>query len=359
MKNLIFVIICVLFFSDISNAATAELSEENQQYYDLTLALPKGYKKDGSVDYTQHIQMAINKYKNVIMPDFVISTTGLLAPSNSHIKFPPNAKLKLIPTDRERYQVLAIHGVENVTISNANIEGDLLNHKGTKGEWGFGIDIRNSKNIQIKNAKISNCWGDGIVITYGTKGFLGKQMFKTADILISDFNISHCRRNGITVGGVNNLKIKNGTISNIKGTPPQAGIMIEPDKTQYVLKNINISNITTNNCKMGIATNLSKYVSEEEKRHFNLLINKFTSKNNTYGVYFAGFKTLDKKKPMRGNVIVENIKVINTKRPFEHRDKYALFPKINISNFSVDNKKVNDFTPLLKTSYKENVYFKN
>src|SRR5690606_28703379 len=196
--------------------SASEVSDTNyQQYYDATKALPNGYVKDGSKDYTKYIQNAINNYKNILMPDFVISTTGLLAVSDSHIKFQSNSKLKLIPTDRERYQVLAIHGVENVTVTNANIEGDLKNNKGTKGEWGFGIDIRNSQNITINNATVSNCWGDGIVVAYGTKGFLGKKNFETANIIISDFNISYCRRNGITVGGVNKLTINNGIISNI------------------------------------------------------------------------------------------------------------------------------------------------
>ena len=352
----------ILFFFILTlnlQACSLPLSITNigEEYYDLTEALPKGYKKDGSVDYTKYIQTALNKHQNVLMPNFTISTTGLLAVSNSHIKFQPNSKLKLIPTDRERYQVLAIHGVENVKVTNANIEGDLKKHKGTKGEWGFGIDIRNSQNITINNAKVSNCWGDGIVIAYGTKGFLGKKTFETSNITISDFNISYCRRNGITVGGVNKLTISNGVISNIKGTPPQAGIMIEPDKTKYILKDISVTNVFTSNCVTGIATNLGNYVSEVENRNFDLMIDNFTSKDNQCGVYFAGFKALDKKKPMKGNVKVSNIKTINTKKPFEHRDKFSLFPAINISNFSVDNKKISNFTPLLKTSYKENVYY--
>src|SRR5690606_13104071 len=175
MRSLIFCIISVILFSCKGQTARIGGSKEQPQYYDLTLALPKGYKKDGSVDYTKYIQMALNKHKNVLMPNFTIATTGLLAVSNSNIKFQSNSKLKLLPTDRERYQVLAIHGVENVTVTNANIEGDLKNHKGTKGEWGFGIDIRNAINITINNAKVSNCWGDGIVVAYSTKGFLGKQ----------------------------------------------------------------------------------------------------------------------------------------------------------------------------------------
>lgn len=358
MIKVIFLIVNMLFFSSKSNAATNEFSEDTQQYYDLTSALPKGYKKDGTVDYTNYLQAALNKFNNVLMPNFTIATTGLLAISNSHIKFQQNSKLKLIPTDRERYQVLAIHGVENVTVTNANIEGDLKRHKGIKGEWGFGIDIRNSRNITISNAIVSNCWGDGIVIAYSTKGFLGKEIFKTADIFISDFNISYCRRNGITVGGVNNLKIKNGIITDIKGTPPQAGIMIEPDRTTYILKNINVVNVQVSNCVIGIATNLGNYISKTENRKFDLLLDNFTSKDNNYGVYFAGFKNLDQKKVMKGKISLSNIKTINTKIPFEYRDKYSLFPMININNFNANGKMIdkNNFKIFLKSSFRQNIY---
>src|SRR5690606_11453916 len=116
MKNLIFCIISLMLFSCKGQATTVMVAGEQQQYYDITNALPKGYKKDGSVDYTKYLQEALNKYNNILMPDFTVSTSGLLAISNSHIKFQSNSKLKLIPTDRERYQVLAIHGVENVTV---------------------------------------------------------------------------------------------------------------------------------------------------------------------------------------------------------------------------------------------------
>ena len=349
---------CILTLNLQACSLPLSITNSGEEYYDLTEALPKGYKKDGSVDYTNYIQTALNKYHNVLMPNFTISTTGLLAVSNSHIKFQPNSKLKLIPTDRERYQVLAIHGVENVTVTNANIEGDLKKHKGTKGEWGFGIDIRNSKNITINNAKVSNCWGDGIVIAYGSKGFLGKKTYETANIIISDFNISYCRRNGITVGGVNNLTINNGVISNIKGTPPQAGIMIEPDNGDYTLSNIKISNLKLSNSTSGLAVNLGSYVSAQRHNQFGLKLSNVVASDNYYGFYFSIPTKKSDLKKLTGNVYLENLKSKNNKFAFENKDKNNLMTKITINKIIV-NDKVPTREALLKTSTKENINFEN
>lgn len=340
MRTLI-LFFCILTLNLQACSLPLSITNSGEEYYDLTKALPKGYKKDGSVDYTEYIQTALNKHQNVLMPNFTISTTGLLAVSNSHIKFQPNSKLKLIPTDRERYQVLAIHGVENVTVSNANIEGDLKKHKGTKGEWGFGIDIRNSKNIKIQNATISNCWGDGIVVAYGNKGFLGRNTFETANVKISGFNISNCRRNGITVGGVNNLILNNGVISKIKGTAPETGIMIEPDYTQYVLRHISITNVSIDNCSTGISTNLRKYISQKVNKKFELTISDVSLKNNRVGIYFAAFKNVEKLKSLNGNIKIQNIKTVNNVRSFVNNDKNSLFPAIKLDDFTIDGKKKN------------------
>src|SRR5690606_37883496 len=278
-KVIYFMFFCIPLFifgqyknKKMSNPFANNLSHKKidlKGFYDATKSLPSDHVKDGSVDYTKFIQQAFDNYTKVILPDFPICVTGVFPNSNSIIYFSKSSQLVLKPTDRERYQVLGLHGVENITIYNANVKGDLDKHLGKKGEWGFGIDIRNSRNIELYNSKITNCWGDGIVVAYGTKGFFGKKTFKTADIVISDFNISYCRRNGITVGGVNNLTINNGVISNIKGTPPQAGIMIEPDRTKYILKDISVTNVLTSNCVTGIATNLGNYVSDVENRNFD------------------------------------------------------------------------------------------
>lgn len=69
----------------------------------------------------------------------------------------------------ERYSAITISNVENVVIQNGVILGDKEKHdyttiKGTH-QWGFGIEIKgSSNNIEIRNVRIEQFTGDGIVI---------------------------------------------------------------------------------------------------------------------------------------------------------------------------------------------------
>src|SRR5690606_36982754 len=116
---------------------------------DLTRLLPKGYVKDGTVDYTKYIQDGIERFRVVVMPNFpvLISDIGLHLKSNSDIYFNINSKLimkasaKGTDSNTDVYQMMLLDKVSNVKIFNANLVGDRKNHKGSKGEWGQGINI--------------------------------------------------------------------------------------------------------------------------------------------------------------------------------------------------------------------------
>src|SRR5690606_36315193 len=128
--------------------------------------LPKNYVKDGTVDYTNYLQKVLNESKNVVFPNFPIriNDTGLVINSGSIILFPVNSKLVLGSSSKSNYEILRIHNKNNITLVNPTIIGDRDNHKGSKGEWGMGISIKDSEGLNIINPKISNCWGDGIYI---------------------------------------------------------------------------------------------------------------------------------------------------------------------------------------------------
>src|SRR5690606_12983874 len=68
-----------------------------KQAYDLTRSLPKGYVKDGTVDYTKYLQNGINNNKNVLFPDLplLINKTGLTLKSGTTIVFPDKSRLKI------------------------------------------------------------------------------------------------------------------------------------------------------------------------------------------------------------------------------------------------------------------------
>lgn len=148
------------------------------------------------------------------------------------------------PCRGERYSVITISNVQNIVIQNGIIIGDREKHdyttiKGTH-QWGFGIEIKgSSNNIEIRNVKIEQLTGDGIVIAGVEKE---KEYIYPTDIKISDTQISKCRRQGITVASGNNIQIYNNLIYEIGGISPAAGIDIETDNIMQNVKNVKIYN---------------------------------------------------------------------------------------------------------------------
>jgi hypothetical protein len=214
------------------------------KFIDARKYLPKGFVKDGSIDYTKYIQAALTQNENVIMPNFpvLISDSGIEIPSNRKVLFNVKSLLILKPSSKGNYEMLRIHNKENITLYSPKIEGDRNKHIGTTGEWGMGISIKSSKNIQILNSQISKCWGDGIYLGQGGSA-------TNTNITINYGVLDNNRRNGISVISVEGLTIADLIISNTYGTNPQAGIDFEPNKNNERLAGININNLYTFNNK--------------------------------------------------------------------------------------------------------------
>lgn len=236
------------FIKEFQYSAEKGRYAKNIKFKNVVDYLPKGYIKTGKIDYTVYIQKALDENRNLIMPDFpvLVNDKGLEVQSKSFILFPRNAKLILSPSKKSNYEVLRIHGRNNIIVFSPNIVGDREHHLNKDGEWGMGISIRGSDNIKVINPLISNCWGDGIYIGEH-RGLANK------NIDIQYGVIDNNRRNGISVLSVRGLVINNIIISNTNGTNPQAGIDFEPNKNSEILQNITLSNIYTfNNNHQGI-----------------------------------------------------------------------------------------------------------
>lgn len=144
-----------------------------------------------------------------------------------------NSILKQKITNQERYSIINIDNEENIIIYNGIIVGDKEDHVyGERtNEWGYGIEIVNSKNVNIKNLEIYNLIGDGVLVT-------GEPI----NININNNNIHDCRRQGISICGGEKIKIYNNEIHTIGGTNPQSGIDLEADGTNNKIKSIVIEN---------------------------------------------------------------------------------------------------------------------
>lgn len=166
--------------------------------------------------------------------------------NNIKLLLDKDAELRAIPNDSVGYAIINIKNSENVTISGGSVTGDRNAHNGDEGEFGYGIQIRNSKKIVIKNIAISDCWGDGI--------FLGriKADMANEDIVIEKVLIKNNRRQGISVLSAVGLSITDSVIEGTNGTAPGAGIDIEPNNIDR-LENVLIArNIIRDNEGFGI-----------------------------------------------------------------------------------------------------------
>ena len=139
--------------------------------------------------------------------------------SNMAIVGGANVEIIRKPNALNVYEVLALHNVENVVVSNLIVRGERATHTGTEGEWGNVVSMKGAKNVRIENCLIADGWGDGVYIGTGNEG--------CENISIINCEIENNRRNGVSVVNVEHLHIKGCTVSNTQGTSPQMAIDFE------------------------------------------------------------------------------------------------------------------------------------
>lgn len=123
------------------------------------------------------------------------------------------------------------------------------------GEFQYGIEVRDSRNITLNNPRTDDFWGDGVILSDNPKN---ADKWNT-NITINNHVADHNRRQGLSVISVENLTITTPSWTNTSGTLPQAGIDFEPNWPQQKLKNIRIVNpYTEGNAGAGILTVIDK-----------------------------------------------------------------------------------------------------
>lgn len=233
----------------------------SSSYY-LVNALPSGYVKDGSKDYTSYVQAAVTKYSNIVFPGFpiLVNDQGISIGANKTITFQEGSEIRLKGTSKGTYAILRIANVSNVILYNPIIVGDRDTHIGTSGEHGMGIGIWGASNVSIYNAKVTNCWGDGIYIGQADNRINSK------NIIIKDAYLRKNRRDGISIIGVDGLLLDNLYAGYTDGTLPMSGINIEPNNANAEIKNVRINNPRTeNNGKNGIQIGLRRMLGSANK----------------------------------------------------------------------------------------------
>ncbi len=316
------------------NARTAGLTR-----VDITQYLPKNFVKDGSIDYTAYIQKAFDEQRVILMPDFPLLTTGIWVRSNTQVWFQTKSRLVMKSTADTHYMVLALIGVENVSLYDADIEGDFSRHLGEAGQWGYGVDIRGSRNIKIINLHVQNCWGDGIVISSNPNKFTnGVSLFDTKNVLIDNAIVDYNRRNGITIAGGENIVIRNSLISNTFGTQPKAAIDIEPDNGKPKLERISLTNLKFFNNASGLNFYLNSYANKNTNNRLDLTIKNLEFRDHIYALVIYGFdEKPNNKLPLSGHVSIENVELEGVTTPI-HKGKpdYNILPRFSVKGWKAE-----------------------
>lgn len=175
---------------------------------------------------------------------------GIHPGSNTNLVMDPGAVLDVAGNSLDDYNVIDIRNVQNVSISGGQIKGERSKHDGSDGEYGMGIGIYDGINISISGVSISGNWGDGIYLgTMSDKD----DIYGCDNVRIENCNIFENRRSNISIVDADNVTIDSCTISDARGTAPQCGINIEPNRDESgripedaICKNINITNTTVN-----------------------------------------------------------------------------------------------------------------
>lgn len=69
--------------------------------------------------------------------------------------------LKAIPNSLVRYNLFDVIGCKNIHITgNGGIQGDLLEHTGSSGEYGHLLSVSNTKGLTVENITLAYAWGD-------------------------------------------------------------------------------------------------------------------------------------------------------------------------------------------------------
>lgn len=211
---------------------------------------------------------------------------GISLRDNIHLKLDDKAILKAIPNSSSNYSIISIKNISNAKITGGKIRGERNEHTGNEGEWGMGINILDSRSIEIENIFVEDCWGDGIYVGGANP---------SSEILIDNVRCENNRRQGISVVNCDGMIIKNSTFSLTKGIAPQSGVDLEPNKGQMV-KNIKIDSCNfVNNTGWGFLIYAGTgLVSDIELR------NSYFEKNVQSGINLLG-----------GDPMIEGIKNLN------------------------------------------------
>lgn len=269
----------------------------------------------------EEIQTILNDYNNIYFDKGLYEfsaikldgeTHGLFnIYNNNNIILHPEAHIKIKNAEEYGYgftnrsAVFYFKQVNDVYIEGGIIEGDRDEHTEEDGEHGYGLLVLGGNNITIKNVFSKNCFGDGFAVQkYGQEN------------IARNVNLLRCkaynnRRQGLTIGHVENLLIRDCIFEKTNGTAPESGIDIEPSGRGYIRK-ITIDNcVFKDNVKAGLIIDLSNmfdsnYENQNKDEFFDLKVNNCLFENTGQSIRYTTRPTSNGTGFYHGSIKVDN-----------------------------------------------------
>ena len=123
-----------------------------------------------------------------------------------------------------------------------------------RSQWRFALRLHSVRNVTVENMSFISSGGDGILVSGSGEG-----EYCSRNVTIRNCVCDDNHRQGISVISAENLLVENCVFKNTSGTPPQAGVDIEPDNNRQRLVNVVFRHcVTSGNAGKGLELYLQK-----------------------------------------------------------------------------------------------------
>ena len=199
-----------------------------------------GAKGDGTTDDTAAFERAILRLGTaggtVSVPRGVYridAVRSIRLASGMTLALAPGAVLAALPTGSGNYSIVRGQDVARITIRGGTIRGDRNIHLAPMtGEWGMGIDVRGCSGVSIHGVTVEACWGDGLYI--GSTTPEGTPGGECENVRVRRCLFRQNRRQGVSITGCLGAVLDRCEFVDTAGTPPSAGVDLEPNSGKRV-----------------------------------------------------------------------------------------------------------------------------
>lgn len=207
---------------------------------------------------------------------------------------------------------------ENITISGKGSAVLMMNKTDYQkkpyrwAEWRHLLSFRGCKNLVVRNITLKDSGGDGIYLANG------KRNLSCQNVLVEDVISSGNHRQGFSIISAEDVVIRNSKFINTSGTPPQAGLDLEPNNSRNALANILVEDCEfTGNHGYGIL--MAAGILANSSKPVGITIRNCKVADNGGGV---ALQSPAAKEPATGFVTVENVTITG-------KSDYGVFRIIN------------------------------